>query len=102
MFWKVSDRFNIAIKLWTGPFDQKSLKFYIFWTNKSHMDGSKDNDKTASTDVLNKTIIKKALPTESFIFTAEAHVIDRALSTLSRKANINILRLAFCLSIIKQ
>ena len=35
------------------------------------MDGSKDNNKKACTAVLNKTINKKALPTESSIFTAE-------------------------------
>ncbi len=34
-------------------------------------DGSKDNDKMASAAVLIKTIMKKALPTESFILTAE-------------------------------
>ena len=34
--------------------------------------GYNDDDKTACAAVRNKTIIKKALPTESFIFTAKA------------------------------
>ena len=43
-------------------------------------DGSKDNNKTACTAVLNKTVLKKALPMESSIFTAEARAIDLALN----------------------
>ena len=48
------------------------------------MDGSEENDKTAYAAILNKTIIKKALPMESFIFTAEAHSIDLALNIISK------------------
>ena len=47
------------------------------------MDGSKDNDKTACVAVLNKTIIKKGLPTESSLFTPEARAIDLALDIIS-------------------
>ena len=47
-------------------------------------DGSKDNDKTARAAVLNKTIIEKALPTETSIFTAEARAIDLALDIFSK------------------
>ena len=47
-------------------------------------DDSKDNDKTASAVVLNKTIIKKALPTKSSIFTEEARAIDLALDIISK------------------
>ena len=46
--------------------------------------GSKDNDKTACAAVLDKTIIKKALPTKSAIFTAEARPIDLALDIISK------------------
>ena len=45
-------------------------------------DGSKDNNKTVCAAVLNKTILKKALPMESSIFTAEAHAIDLALNII--------------------
>ena len=48
-------------------------------------DCSKDNDKTASTAVLNKTIIKKALPTESSNFITEARAIDLTLDIISKR-----------------
>ena len=50
----------------------------------TYMDGSKDNDKTACTAVPNKTIIKKALPMESSIFTAKTCAIDLALDIVSK------------------
>ena len=49
---------------------------YIF------MDDSKDNDKMACAAVLDKTIIKKAVPMESSIFTAEARAIDLAFDII--------------------
>ena len=49
----------------------------------------------ACTAVLNKTAIKKSLPIESSIFTAEASAIDLALDIiLKSKQEIYILRLA--------
>ena len=48
------------------------------------MDGSKDNNKTGCAAVLNRTILKKALPMESSIFSAEAHAIDLALNIISK------------------
>ena len=39
-----------------------------------------DNYKIACTAVQNKTIIKKALPMESSIFTVEAHAINLAIN----------------------
>ena len=42
--------------------------------------GSKDNNKTMYAAVWNKKILKKALPMESSMFTAEAHAIDLALN----------------------
>ena len=56
----------------------------IILTTYVFMDGSKDNDKTGCIGVINKTIIKKALPMESSIFTTEAHAIDLALSIISK------------------
>ena len=47
-------------------------------------DGSKDNGRAAYAVVLNKTILKKALPMESSIFTAEACAIDLALNIISK------------------
>ena len=47
-------------------------------------DDSKDNDKTVCAAVLNKTIMEKALPTKSFIFTAEARAVDVALDIISK------------------
>ena len=44
------------------------------------MDGSKDNGWAACAAVLNKTVLKKALPRESSIFTAEARAIDQGLN----------------------
>ena len=49
---------------------------YIF------MYGSKNNSKTTCAAVLNKTILKKALPMESSIFTVEAHAINLALNII--------------------
>ena len=46
------------------------------------MDGSKYNNKAACAAVLNKTILRKALPMESSIFTAEARAIDLALNII--------------------
>ena len=48
------------------------------------MDDSKNNDKTAYAAVLNKTIVKKALPTKSSIFTTEVRAIDQALDIISK------------------
>ena len=47
-------------------------------------DGSKDNHKTACAAVLDKTVLKKALPMESSIFTTEASEIDRGLNIISK------------------
>ena len=47
-------------------------------------DGSKDNGRAACAAVLNKIVLKKALPTESSIFTAEARAIDLALNITSK------------------
>ena len=66
-------------------------------------DGSRNNNKTAHTAVLNKIIKTKALPKESSIFTAKAYAIDLALDTISKEKqkNYHIFRLALCPIIIK-
>ena len=58
---------------------QHPYYLYIF------ADGSKDNNKTACTAVLNKVIHKKALPMESSIFTAEACAKGLALNIISKE-----------------
>ena len=45
---------------------------------------SKDSNKTARAAVINKTILKKALPLESSFFTAKAHAINLALDIISK------------------
>ena len=64
-------------------------------------DGSKDNGRAACMAVLNKTVLKKALPRESSIFTAEAHAIDLALNIISKSKHkkFDIFRLAVLLSL---
>ena len=47
-------------------------------------DGYKDKNKSSSAAVLNKTILKKPLPMESSIFTAETCAIDLALNVISK------------------
>ena len=66
-------------------------------------DGSKDNNKTACAAVLNETILKKALPMESSIFTAEVFAIDQALDKIlkSKQEIYHILSLVLGLTTIK-
>ena len=47
-------------------------------------DSSKDNEKTTWAAVLNKTIIRKALPMKSSIFTAKACATDLAFNIISK------------------
>ena len=67
-------------------------------------DGSKDNNKTAYAAVLNKTILKKGLPKESSIFTAEICAIDLALDIISKKkySKYIIFSDPLCINIIKK
>ena len=64
-------------------------KFYnILQHHPDHLyvftDGSKNNGWAACAAVLNKTVLKKALPRESSIFTADAHAIDLTLNIISK------------------
>ena len=51
-------------------------------SSNSIPDGSKAMTIRLGAVFLNKIIFKKALPTESSIFTAEAHAIDQALDII--------------------
>ena len=64
-------------------FQKKFLNILHYHTDNLYVftDDSKDNDKTA---VLNKTIIKKTLPTKCSIFTAEARATDLAFNIISK------------------
>ena len=64
------------------------------------MDGSKDNNKTACVAVLNKTILKKALPMESSIFTAEACAIDIALNIILKSKHKKFIIFSDSLSVL--
>ena len=63
-------------------------------------DGSKDNNKTACAAVLNKTVLKKALPMESSIFTAEACAIDLALNIISKSKHKKFIIFSDSLSVL--
>ena len=66
-------------------------------------DGSKDNNKTVCAAVLNKTILKKALPMESSIFTAEARAIVLVLKIISKSKHKKFILFSesLCLAIAK-
>ena len=65
-------------------------------------DGSKDSNKTACAVVLNKTVLKKGLPKESSIFTAEICAIDLYSWYNIKEQIYHILWLALCINIIKK
>ncbi len=48
------------------------------------MDGSKDNNKTPCAAVLDKPILKKALPMKSSFFNAEARAINVVPNIISK------------------
>ena len=50
--------------------------------------------------VLNKTVLKKALPMESSIFTAEARAIDLALNIISKSKNKKFIIFSDSLSVL--
>ena len=83
---KVILKLNEHSKTKTHPSTYQEKFYNILQHHSDHlyvfMDGSKDNNKTACVAVLNKTILKKALPIESSIFTAEARAIDLALNII--------------------
>ena len=86
---KVILQLNELSKTKTYPSTYQEKLNNILQQNPNYLyiftDGSKDNNKTACTAVLNKIIHKKALPIESSIFTAEACAIDLALDIISKE-----------------
>ena len=83
---KVIFKLNEHSKTKTHPSTYQEKFHNILLHHSNHlyvfMDGSKNNNKTACVAVLNKTILKKALPMESSILTAEARAIDLALNII--------------------
>ena len=65
---------------------------------KIFRDGSKNNNKTVYTAILNKTIMRKSLPKQSSIFTAEA--CDLALNIISESNHQNLIIFSDLLSIL--
>ena len=85
---KVNLQLNQLHKTKTYPFTYQEKHQNILQQHPDYLciytDGSKDNNKTACAVGLNKIMKTKALPMESFIFTAEAYAIDLALDIISK------------------
>ena len=64
------------------------------------MDGSKDNGWAGCTAVLNKTVLKKALPRESSIFTIDAHAIDLAFNIILKSKHKKFIIFSDSLSVL--
>ena len=64
------------------------------------MDGSKDNDEMACAAVINKTVIEKALPAESSIFTEEAYTKDVAFNIISKNKHKKFIIFSDLLSVL--
>ena len=79
---------NELPKTKTHPITYQEKFHNILQHHPNHLyvftDDSKDNDKMACAAVLNKTIVKKALPMKSSIFTTETHAIDLAHDIISK------------------
>ena len=83
---KVILELNEHSKTKTHPSTYQEKFYNILQHHPDHLyvftDGSKDNGRIACAAVLNKIVLKKCLPRESSIFTAEAHAIDLALNII--------------------
>ena len=64
------------------------------------MDGSKDNGRAACAAVLNKTVLKRALPRENSIITVEARAIDQALNIISKSKHKKFMIFSNSLSVL--
>ena len=77
---KVILELNEHSKTKTNPKTYQEKFYNILQHHHDHLyvftDGSKDNGQAACAAILNKTVLKKALPVESSIFTAEARAVD--------------------------
>ena len=65
-----------------------------------YTDGSNDNGRAACMAVLNKIVLKKALPRESSIFTTEARAIDLALNIISKSKHKKFIIFSDSLSVL--
>ena len=63
-------------------------------------DGFKDNGRAACAAVLNQTVLKKVLPRESSIFTADAHAINLALNIISKSKHKKFIIFSDSLSVL--
>ena len=63
-------------------------------------DGSKDNGRAACVAFFNKTVLQKALPKKSSIFTAEARAIDLALNIISKSKHKKFIIFSDSLSVL--
>ena len=101
---KVILKLNEHSKIKTHPSTYQEKFHNILQHHPDHlyvfMDGSKDNNKTVCAAVLNKTILKKALPMESSIFTAEARAIDLALNIILKSKNKKFIIFSDSLSVL--
>ena len=97
---KVIFELNELPKTKTHPITYQE-KFHGILHHHVFTDGSMDNDKTACAAVLNKIIIKKALPTESSIFTAEARPTELALDIILKSKHKKFIIFTDSLSVLQ-
>ena len=101
---KVSLELKEHSKTKTHPNTYQEKFYNILQHHPDHLyvftDGSKDNDRAACAAVLNKTVLKKALPRESSIFTAEAHAIDQAINIISKSKHKKFIIFSDSLSVL--
>ena len=92
----------LKIKTHLSTYQEKFHNIFQLYPDHLHVftDNSRDNDKTACTAVLNKTIIKKPLLTESSIFTAETYVIDLALDIILKSKHKKFIIFSDLLSVL--
>ena len=92
----INDQVTSGLQTLVLPKQEKILIVIL----NTFMDGSKDNGRAACKAVLNKTVLKKALPRESSIFTAEAHAIDLALNIISKSKHKKFIIFSDSLSVL--
>ena len=95
---------NEHSKIKTHPNTYQEKFYNILQHHPDHLyvftDESKDNGWAACAAVLNKTVLKKALPRESSIFTAEARAIDLALNIILKSTHKQFIIFSDSLSVL--
>ena len=101
---KVSLELNEYSKTKIHPSTYQEKFYNILQHHPDHLDvfthGSKDNGRVACVSVFNKTVLKKALPRESSIFTTETHAIDLALNIISKSKHKKFIIFSDLLSVL--